>query len=89
MAESAGEPVELEVGSRVVRLTSPDRVYFPLKGWTKLDLVNYYLSVGDGIVRALREFQGWNSTVAICTAQITAASSVTHNSSAVRPNRGK
>ena len=52
---AAGEPVELEVGSRVVRLTSPGRVYFPLKGWTKLDLVNYYLSVGDGIVRALRE----------------------------------
>lgn len=49
------EPVELEVGPRVVRLTSPDRVYFPARGWTKLDLVNYYLSVGDGIVRALRE----------------------------------
>ncbi|MDX6235301.1 MAG: hypothetical protein QOG10_116, partial [Kribbellaceae bacterium] len=33
----------------------PDRVYFPARGETKLDLVNYYLSVGDGIVRALRE----------------------------------
>ena len=31
---------------------------------------------------ARREFQGWNSTVAICTAQITLASSVTHSSSA-------
>ncbi|MFT4111084.1 non-homologous end-joining DNA ligase [Propionicimonas sp.] len=49
------EPVELEVGPRVVRLTSPDRVYFPAHGWTKLDLANYYLAVGDGIVRALRE----------------------------------
>nr|WP_300148961.1 non-homologous end-joining DNA ligase [Propionicimonas sp.] len=49
------EPVEIEVGPRVVRLTSPDRVYFPAHGWTKLDLVNYYLAVGDGIVRALRE----------------------------------
>jgi DNA ligase D len=39
----------------VVRLTSPDRVYFPAHGWTKLDLMNYYLAVGDGIVRALRE----------------------------------
>ena len=55
MAEAAGDPIELEVGPRVVRVTSPDRVYFPAKGWTKLDLVNYYLSVGDGIVRALRE----------------------------------
>jgi len=30
-------------------------VYFPARGETKLDLVRYYLSVGDGIVRALRE----------------------------------
>ena len=49
------EPVEIEVGPRTVRLTSPDRVYFPAHGWTKLDLANYYLAVGDGIVRALRE----------------------------------
>jgi DNA ligase D len=48
-------PVELEVGTRTVRLSSPDRVYFPAHGWTKLDLANYYLAVGDGIVRALRE----------------------------------
>src|SRR5919205_510291 len=40
---------------RVVRVTNPDRVYFPARGETKLDLVNYYLSVGDGIVNALRE----------------------------------
>lgn len=51
----AASPVELQVGSRVVRLTSPDRVYFPLHGWTKFDLVSYYLSVGEGIVRALRD----------------------------------
>jgi DNA ligase D len=47
--------VELEVGDRTVRVTNPDREYFPATGATKLDLVNYYLSVGDGIVRALRE----------------------------------
>ena len=40
---------------RTVRISSPDRVYFSARGETKLDLVNYYLSVGDGIVRALRE----------------------------------
>jgi DNA ligase D len=38
-----------------VRISNPDRVYFPARGETKLDLVNYYLSVSDGIVRALRE----------------------------------
>jgi DNA ligase D len=47
--------VELEVGPRTVRISNPDRVYFPARGETKLDLVRYYLSVGEGIVRALRE----------------------------------
>jgi DNA ligase D len=46
---------ELQVGDRIVRISNPDRVYFPARGETKLDLANYYLSVGDGIVRALRE----------------------------------
>ncbi len=49
------DAIELEVGGRTVRVTNPDRVYFPERGETKLDLINYYLSVGDGIVRALRE----------------------------------
>jgi DNA ligase D len=49
-------PVELiEVEDKVVRVTNPDRVYFPERGWTKLDLVEYYLAVGDGIVNALYE----------------------------------
>ena len=47
--------MELEVGKRTVRISNPDRVYFPARGETKLDLARYYLSVGDGIVRALRE----------------------------------
>ena len=47
--------VELEVGSRTVKVTNPDKVLFPEAGHTKRDLVDYYLAVGDGIVRALRE----------------------------------
>ncbi len=47
--------VEIEVGERDVRISNPDRVYFPDTGATKFDLVNYYLSVGEGIVNALRE----------------------------------
>jgi DNA ligase D len=47
--------VEVAVGERTVRISNPDRVYFPARGETKLDLANYYLSVGDGIVAALRE----------------------------------
>ena len=47
--------VELEVGERIVKVTNPDKVFFRTRGETKLDLVRYYLSVGDGIVRALYE----------------------------------
>ena len=46
--------VEVEVGERTVRISNPDRVYFPTTGATKLDLVEYYLAVGPGIVNALR-----------------------------------
>ncbi|MEH6795389.1 MAG: non-homologous end-joining DNA ligase [Rhodococcus sp. (in: high G+C Gram-positive bacteria)] len=52
---SSSPSIEIPVGERSVRISNPDRVYFPESGATKLDLVNYYLSVGDGIVRALRE----------------------------------
>ena len=54
-ASSKTPPVELEVGDRTVRLSSPDRVYFSERGETKLDLAQYYLAVGPGIVNALRE----------------------------------
>ena len=55
MAETKPPSIELTIGSRVVRVSNPDRVYFPHIGATKLDLANYYLAVGDGIVNALRE----------------------------------
>ncbi|HEV7203114.1 MAG TPA: non-homologous end-joining DNA ligase [Jatrophihabitans sp.] len=51
----ASPSIELQVGSRIVRISNPDRVYFSARGETKLDLASYYLAVGDGIVRALRE----------------------------------
>jgi len=47
--------VELEIGGRTVKITNPDKVLFPARRETKRDLVGYYLSVGEGIVRALRE----------------------------------
>src|SRR6201996_7958523 len=55
MIASMSDAVELPVGDRIVRISSPDRVYFSARGETKLDLARYYMSVGDGIVRALRE----------------------------------
>ncbi len=47
--------VELAVGTRTIRLTNPDRVYFADRGETKLDLARYYLSVAGEITRALFE----------------------------------
>ena len=55
MPRPSSPAIDLDVGPRTVRLSNPDRVYFPAHGWTKLDLAQYYLAVGDGIVRALRE----------------------------------
>ncbi|HSS10503.1 MAG TPA: ATP-dependent DNA ligase, partial [Acidimicrobiales bacterium] len=57
MAANSGKApaVELPVGDRTVRISNPDRVYFSARGETKLDLAHYYLAVGEGIVRALRE----------------------------------
>ena len=43
------------MGERTVRISNPDRVYFPATGATKRDLVDYYIAVGPGIVNALRE----------------------------------
>jgi DNA ligase D len=46
---------EIEVAARSVRVSNPDKVYFPERGFTKRDIVQYFLSVGDGILGALRE----------------------------------
>ncbi|HEY9353422.1 MAG TPA: ATP-dependent DNA ligase, partial [Nocardioides sp.] len=56
----ASPSVEIEVDNRVVRISNPDRVYFPSQengraGATKLDVAQYYLAVGPGIVNALWE----------------------------------
>jgi DNA ligase D len=47
--------IDVQVGERTVRISNPDRVYFPATGATKRDLVDYYMAVGPGIVNALRE----------------------------------
>jgi DNA ligase D len=49
------EAIELTVGPRTVRVSNPGKPYFADKGVTKLDVVEYFLSVGDGILGALRE----------------------------------
>ncbi len=52
------EATTVDAGGRDLRVSNPDRVIFPRTDSsaevTKLDIVNYYLAVGDGIMRALR-----------------------------------
>jgi bifunctional non-homologous end joining protein LigD len=43
----------LEIGGREVSVSNPDKVYFPKAGYTKMDLVNYYIAVGDGALRGV------------------------------------
>ncbi|MFF3729320.1 non-homologous end-joining DNA ligase [Streptomyces sp. NPDC002476] len=47
--------MELEARGRTVRLSSPDKVYFPEPGYTKRDVAEYFRAVGPGITRALRD----------------------------------
>jgi len=47
------KPQVLEVVGREVTITNPDKVVFPEPGLTKLDLVRYYLAVGDGALRGV------------------------------------
>src|SRR3954453_16981917 len=51
MAE-AGVPVQ--AAGREIAVTSPDKVFFPERGQTKLDLVRYYQSVEEPLMRAMQ-----------------------------------
>jgi bifunctional non-homologous end joining protein LigD len=43
----------LEVAGREVTISNPEKVFFPRAGYTKLDLVRYYLAVADGAIRGV------------------------------------
>jgi len=42
-----------EIAGREVTVTNPQKVYFPSAGYTKLDLVRYYMAVADGALRGI------------------------------------
>jgi DNA ligase D len=47
--------VELDVSGHTVKVTNPDKVFFPARGETKLDLAQYFVAVGEGALRGVRE----------------------------------
>ncbi len=47
--------IEIDAGGRAVRVSNPDKVYFPAAGLTKRDVVEYYLAVGPALLAALWE----------------------------------
>src|SRR3954469_5375412 len=44
----------LEIDGREVSISNPDKVYFPQAGYTKLDLVRYFLAVADAALTGVR-----------------------------------
>jgi DNA ligase D-like protein (predicted polymerase) len=48
----------LEVAGREVRLSNPDKVYFPRPGWTKLDIARYYVDLADAVLVHVRDRPG-------------------------------
>src|SRR5277367_1296209 len=55
MAGKKGEHANVEVCGHELRVSSPGKVFFPERGLTKLDLVNYYLECEQAVVRGLRD----------------------------------
>ena len=54
-ANEFGEPLAIQVGGRDVRVSNPERPYFPEAGLTKGEVVAYYAAVADVMLRHLRE----------------------------------
>ncbi len=48
------DSIALDVGGTEVAVTNPGKVYFKQRGETKLDLVEYYLAVGEPLLRTLQ-----------------------------------
>jgi DNA ligase D len=50
---AGGDAQVLELAGREVRVTSPEKVLFAQRGETKLDLVRYYASIEEPLMRAM------------------------------------
>ncbi|HEX4621970.1 MAG TPA: non-homologous end-joining DNA ligase [Myxococcaceae bacterium] len=50
---AAADKVVLSVAGREVPVSNPGKVFFPQTGYTKLDLVKYYVAVAEGALRGV------------------------------------
>jgi DNA ligase D len=50
----AEDDVELEANGHLVRITHPDKVFFPQRGETKLDLARFYQAVAEPLLATMR-----------------------------------
>ncbi|HEV3046286.1 MAG TPA: non-homologous end-joining DNA ligase [Solirubrobacteraceae bacterium] len=55
MAAAKAQPVTVEASGREVRVSNPEKPFFPQAGITKIDLVGYYVECEQAVVRGLRE----------------------------------
>jgi DNA ligase D-like protein (predicted polymerase) len=48
------DEIDVDIGGEKVRVTSPDRVVFPERGWTKGDVIDHFVTVAPGALRGVR-----------------------------------
>lgn len=51
----SADEVVLRIADRDIAITHPDKVFFPTRCDTKLDLVHFYVTIGEPLMRAMRD----------------------------------
>jgi bifunctional non-homologous end joining protein LigD len=64
----AADETTVEVDGRRIRVSSPAKVLFPAQSWTKMDLIEHYVTCGEGALRGVwgrpTVLKRWNHGVA-------------------------
>ncbi len=55
MESDTADSASLEIDGKKVRVTNPDKIYFPGEGIRKYDLIDYYIKVADTILPYLKD----------------------------------
>ncbi len=51
----AADHTVLELAGRPVKVSNPDKVFFPTRGETKLDLILFYVAIGDALMASMSD----------------------------------